>query len=308
VAMRQRAANERLVAQHDARTTAQAPAGYPEPSVTPLMDSLNDSGANVSGEQSAKAQGRNNEPAQSRASAPAEASGSSAGGENVTRPSKSTGTVGTADTVAAAPVTVAPGNVQPFSERSVTELPVVQPTPLPPAAPKATIATDGVNNDEAKTKKETVVKREVKAQTRDYDAAAKEKQQANEPPRDAELRPAGRIATTDRADQNKAKDDDRETTRTGAAAGAGARRATRGRTEESTNSVATRSVAGRKFRKDSGIWTDTAYDSSTRTINMARGSEQFRALVADEPGIGTIAEQLDGEVIVVWKGRPYRIR
>jgi hypothetical protein len=41
---------------------------------------------------------------------------------------------------------------------------------------------------------------------------------------------------------------------------------------------------------------------------MARGSEQFRALVADEPEIKKIAEQLDGEVIVVWKGRAYRIR
>jgi hypothetical protein len=41
---------------------------------------------------------------------------------------------------------------------------------------------------------------------------------------------------------------------------------------------------------------------------LARGSESFRALVADEPAINTIAEQLDGEVIVVWKGRAYRIR
>ena len=41
---------------------------------------------------------------------------------------------------------------------------------------------------------------------------------------------------------------------------------------------------------------------------MARGSEQFRALIADEPVIGTIAKQLDGEVIVVWKGHAYRIR
>jgi hypothetical protein len=69
-----------------------------------------------------------------------------------------------------------------------------------------------------------------------------------------------------------------------------------------------RTIAGRRFRKERGIWTDTAYDSSTATVDMARDSEQFRALVADEPGIGTIARQLDGEVIVVWKGRAYRIR
>ncbi|MFN2406813.1 MAG: zf-HC2 domain-containing protein [Pyrinomonadaceae bacterium] len=70
----------------------------------------------------------------------------------------------------------------------------------------------------------------------------------------------------------------------------------------------TRSVAGRTFKKERGIWVDTAYDSSTGTRNLARGSESFRALVADEPAINTIAEKLDGEVIVVWKGRAYRIR
>ena len=41
---------------------------------------------------------------------------------------------------------------------------------------------------------------------------------------------------------------------------------------------------------------------------MARDYEQFRALIADEPVIGTIAKQLDGEFIVVWKTRSYRIR
>ena len=69
-----------------------------------------------------------------------------------------------------------------------------------------------------------------------------------------------------------------------------------------------RTVAGRRFRKERGIWIDTAYDSSRGTTNLTRGSEQYRALIADEPGIKTIADQLDGEIIVVWKGRAYRIR
>ncbi|HSD47235.1 MAG TPA: hypothetical protein VLB87_11440, partial [Pyrinomonadaceae bacterium] len=85
---------------------------------------------------------------------------------------------------------------------------------------------------------------------------------------------------------------------------------TRAREEkrEDKDAAETRSVAGRNFKKERGIWIDTAYDSSTRTVNLARGSEQFRALVADEPAINTIAGQLDGEVIVVWKGRAYHIR
>ena len=70
----------------------------------------------------------------------------------------------------------------------------------------------------------------------------------------------------------------------------------------------TRSVAGRRFRKQANIWIDTAYDSSRDTTTLRRGSEQYRALIADEPEIKTIADQLDGEFVVVWKGRAYRIR
>ncbi len=69
-----------------------------------------------------------------------------------------------------------------------------------------------------------------------------------------------------------------------------------------------RAVSGRRFRRQGGIWIDTAYQSSTATTHLVRGSEQFRALVADEPGIRSIAAQLPGEVVVVWKGRAYRIR
>jgi hypothetical protein len=67
-------------------------------------------------------------------------------------------------------------------------------------------------------------------------------------------------------------------------------------------------VMGRRFRWDGDAWVDTAYESSRATTRVVRGSDQFRALVADEPGIRTIAEQLDGVVIVVWKGRAYRIQ
>ena len=69
----------------------------------------------------------------------------------------------------------------------------------------------------------------------------------------------------------------------------------------------TRSVGGRRFRKERGLWIDTAYESGN-TTNLTRGSEQYRALVGDEPAIKTIADALEGEIIVVWKGRAYRIR
>jgi hypothetical protein len=72
--------------------------------------------------------------------------------------------------------------------------------------------------------------------------------------------------------------------------------------------VGTRSVSGRHFTREGDAWVDTAYESSQATIKVTRGSDQFRALVADEPGIRTIAEQLNGVVIVVWKNRAYRIQ
>jgi len=77
--------------------------------------------------------------------------------------------------------------------------------------------------------------------------------------------------------------------------------------EADKDAAETRSVAGHHFRKQRGIWVDTAYDSREAMV-VARGSESFRTLIADEPSLKTIADQLDGEIIVLWKGRAYRIR
>jgi hypothetical protein len=74
------------------------------------------------------------------------------------------------------------------------------------------------------------------------------------------------------------------------------------------SAVETRKVSGRVFQRQGNAWIDTAYASGRATVNVRRGSEQFRALIADEPGLRSIAEQLSGEVIAVWKGTAYRIR
>lgn len=68
----------------------------------------------------------------------------------------------------------------------------------------------------------------------------------------------------------------------------------------------TRTVSGKRFIRQNNSWIDVAYQGSRATTNVKRGSEQYRALIADEPGLRTFAEQLGGEVIVVWKGRAYR--
>lgn len=69
-----------------------------------------------------------------------------------------------------------------------------------------------------------------------------------------------------------------------------------------------REVAGRRFQRQGNTWIDVDYDAGRAAMTVVRGSEQYRVLVADEPAIRTIAESLSGEVIVVWKGRAYRIR
>jgi len=72
--------------------------------------------------------------------------------------------------------------------------------------------------------------------------------------------------------------------------------------------VETHTVSGRRFVREGDAWVDTAYESPRATVKVVRGSEQFRALVADEPGLGTIAQQLEGVIIVIWKNRAYRIQ
>lgn len=75
-----------------------------------------------------------------------------------------------------------------------------------------------------------------------------------------------------------------------------------------TRTAETRTVAGRKFRRQGDGWVDTAYNARQSYTVVKRNSEQFRALVADEPEIRRVAAALGGEVTVVWKGRAYRIR
>lgn len=67
----------------------------------------------------------------------------------------------------------------------------------------------------------------------------------------------------------------------------------------------TRSAGGRTFRKQGGAWVDQKFKSSMAVKRVSRGSDEFNAL---DSGLRTIAQQLGGEVIVVWKGQAYLIR
>ncbi|MGB7922218.1 MAG: hypothetical protein WCF57_03135 [Pyrinomonadaceae bacterium] len=137
------------------------------------------------------------------------------------------------------------------------------------------------------------------------------------PPPPAASRPASPSAGEDTKSRDESTVASESAPRQSGASQAGARTASR-RAAKSTardaddsgradNSAETRSVAGRQFRRQGDAWVDTAYSSSRSTISLARGSDKYRAVVSDEPAIRNIAEQLGGVVIVVWKGKAYRI-
>lgn len=70
----------------------------------------------------------------------------------------------------------------------------------------------------------------------------------------------------------------------------------------------TRAAAGHRFRREGNAWVDVNYRPSMRSTGVRRGTEAFRALVADVPEVGRVAEAIGGEVIVVVGGHAYRIR
>jgi hypothetical protein len=78
--------------------------------------------------------------------------------------------------------------------------------------------------------------------------------------------------------------------------------ADRASTEETPQ---TRSAGGKKFRRQGAAWVDQKFKSSMTLKNVSRGSDEFAAL---DSGLRSIAQQLGGEVIVVWKGKAYLIK
>lgn len=78
--------------------------------------------------------------------------------------------------------------------------------------------------------------------------------------------------------------------------------------DRDSESEESRAVAGHRFRRERGAWVDVNYKQSMSSTGVRRGTDAYRALVADIPEIGRIAEHLGGEVVVVVRGRAYRIR
>jgi len=67
----------------------------------------------------------------------------------------------------------------------------------------------------------------------------------------------------------------------------------------------TRSVGGRKFKRQGNAWIDVKLKSSMSIKTISRGSDEFEKLDA---GLRSISQQFGGPVVVVWKGKAYRIQ
>jgi hypothetical protein len=77
---------------------------------------------------------------------------------------------------------------------------------------------------------------------------------------------------------------------------------TRSTSEESEQ---TRSVGGRKFKRQGNAWVDSKLKSSMSVRTVGRGSEDIDK---HDYGLRSIAKKLSGEIVVVWKGKAYRIK
>ncbi len=67
----------------------------------------------------------------------------------------------------------------------------------------------------------------------------------------------------------------------------------------------TRTVGGRKFKRQGNAWIDVKLKSSMSIKTISRGSEEFEKL---DGGLRSISEQFTGPIVVVWKGKAYRIQ
>ncbi len=74
--------------------------------------------------------------------------------------------------------------------------------------------------------------------------------------------------------------------------------------EKALRSISSRQISGKTFNRKDGVWYDSAYKNQ-QTTNVRRGTDEYRKL---DSGLRSIAENLSGVVVVVWKEKGYRIQ
>jgi hypothetical protein len=176
-----------------------------------------------------------------------------------------------------ADASTAPAEEKSVSARQITGLPKAAVAP-PPPPPSAGVTLDGLDATDA-TRPDTETE---KARRSDSSLAARTKETDDKRSRD--LPPGAATSGTARSGPAQSQN-----------------------IQNSRNAVqmsVTRSSSGRKFNNRDGAWYDTAYKGQA-TTNVRRGTVEFKKL---DSGLRAIANEIDGVVVVVWNGKPYRIQ
>lgn len=74
--------------------------------------------------------------------------------------------------------------------------------------------------------------------------------------------------------------------------------------KSSAENSETKQIGGKTFGRKNGVWYDSIYNGQS-TTNIARASEDFKKL---DTGLHSIADSLSGTIVVLWKGKAYRIQ
>jgi hypothetical protein len=229
---------------------------------------------------------------------------------------------------AAAPPPAAPATGGGVGARSVSELPTPALIPAP-VADAVTVTSEQeakIKSGESAPELRRLEQRSVELENRQYEN--RQREQLSGPRRNEQVQNRRAPVANQSNDRADKRDEDLAAATTAApaspATAAGRARqqraAERGKDENRPATDAegdaraakpaaeTRTVAGRRFRRQGDAWVDMAYTAGQSYTVVRRNSEQFRSLAADEPQLRRIADALGGEVTVVWKGRAYRIR
>jgi hypothetical protein len=237
-----------------------------------------------------------------------------------------------ADVAEAQPSTAAPSTAAPPPPPPAASAPAEGPPDLSKAAPKPVTTEEGEvarveNRDRADNKEKSARSSEPADDAVANEAAVQQRRAAQSRMNQVQMPDGGDSRNQKRAADNNtsgnygggnagtsapAKDSDRERagTRSEAVGRARAARPAEKKADQDEPARAgdTRAAAGHRFRREGSAWVDVNYKSSMRSTGVRRGTEGFRALVADVPEVGRVAEAIGGEVIVVVGGRAYRIR
>jgi hypothetical protein len=74
--------------------------------------------------------------------------------------------------------------------------------------------------------------------------------------------------------------------------------------KKSSSGAESRQIGGKTFTRKEGVWYDASYNGQT-TTNISRGSDDYKKL---DSGLRSIAGNLGGTVVLVWKNKAYRIQ